>query len=1028
MPQTIPVGGSYSCTVPESLLGEAGDTESDTVTVTAEDDEGNVVTDTDAATFTITDLIPQIAVDKTATPATVPEPGGDVTFTVTVSNDSPEQVTQLTLDDDVYGDLDGHGSCVTPVVLAPVGQPGDTYACTFTEFVTNNAGESSIDIVTASGVDDEGNVVEGSDSATVTVTDSPPTIVVTKTANPTERLEPGGQVFYTMAIENPSSEPVTITTMVDVPYGSLDGQGGCSLPQTIPPGGTYVCSFPTTVTGNAGDLVTDTVTVTGVDDEGTPTSDSDDATVTILDVPPSMDVTKSASPGSVPPPGGEVTFTVSVHNASRAEALTLTSLVDAPYGDVTDPTNPALVATTCSVPQAIASDATYTCSFRVFVPWVAGGSTDVVTATGEDDDGNSITDTDGAYVGPGAPGVTMTKSASPSTLPEPGGLVTFSVTVTADGPGGTLVQGIVDDPYGDVTDPSNTDIVATDCVVPQSIPQGGSYTCSFQAQVTGEPGTYVDTVSVRTPGGTMVDDATVVLTDVLPAGSVTKTASPNPIMEPGRVVTYAIAVANASTAEALELTSLLDDVHGDITDPTNPRIVSTTCTVPQTIAIAATYTCTFDAEAFGDAGQQVTDYVFAATRDNEGNPLDLIDTETVTIEDAPLDFVVTKVPSPPTLPEPGGSVRYGVTVRNMAPEPLQVTDLVDVQGGVPLDLSGQGSCLVTQTIPPGGTYVCSFTRDANGNAGDTVGDTVTATGRDNEGNTEDRSADASVRITAVPPRLTVQKNAIPASVPEPGGAVTYAVTITNTSVATDPITIQTLADSVAGGPFVTPPDLACSVAGSPVSTPFVLQPGAAASCTFGGTVTGDAGASTSDTFRATGVDDEGTAVTGAGSATVPVTDVRPTMTVVKAATPNPVPEPGGTVTFTATVTNTSPETIVVTGIRDDVAGTLAPGTCTPPVAGIAPGGSYVCTWTGVVTGDVGDVQSNIVTVTARDNEGNVVQVSDQEDTVVSDVLPTNRLTKTATPASNARARWQRHVPGACHQHLGGAHPDRLRRR
>ena len=39
--------------------------------------------------------------DKTATPASIPEPGGPVTFSVTITNDSPEQVTQLTIDDDI---------------------------------------------------------------------------------------------------------------------------------------------------------------------------------------------------------------------------------------------------------------------------------------------------------------------------------------------------------------------------------------------------------------------------------------------------------------------------------------------------------------------------------------------------------------------------------------------------------------------------------------------------------------------------------------------------------------------------------------------------------------------------------------------------------------------------------------------------------------------------------------------------------------------------------------------------------------
>ena len=59
-----------------------GDTVSDTVTVTAEDNEGTVVAGSDTAEVVITDVQPSIDLDKSASPASVPEPGGDVTFTV----------------------------------------------------------------------------------------------------------------------------------------------------------------------------------------------------------------------------------------------------------------------------------------------------------------------------------------------------------------------------------------------------------------------------------------------------------------------------------------------------------------------------------------------------------------------------------------------------------------------------------------------------------------------------------------------------------------------------------------------------------------------------------------------------------------------------------------------------------------------------------------------------------------------------------------------------------------------------------
>ena len=52
---------------------------------------------------------------------------------------------------------------------------------------------------------------------------------------------------------------------------------------------------------------------------------------------------------------------------------------------------------TCDVPQTIAAGATYSCSFSGAVSGNAGSShTDIVTASGTDDDGNPVSDEDDA--------------------------------------------------------------------------------------------------------------------------------------------------------------------------------------------------------------------------------------------------------------------------------------------------------------------------------------------------------------------------------------------------------------------------------------------------------------------------------------------------------------------------------------------------------------------------------------------------------------------------------------------------------
>ena len=66
--------------------------ETDTVTASGLDDDGFDVSASDDADVTITDVLPAISLVKTASPLTLPEPGGTFTFSVAVYNDSVEPV------------------------------------------------------------------------------------------------------------------------------------------------------------------------------------------------------------------------------------------------------------------------------------------------------------------------------------------------------------------------------------------------------------------------------------------------------------------------------------------------------------------------------------------------------------------------------------------------------------------------------------------------------------------------------------------------------------------------------------------------------------------------------------------------------------------------------------------------------------------------------------------------------------------------------------------------------------------------
>jgi hypothetical protein len=275
---TIGPRETYECAFTALVMGTVGEGHVNVVTASGTNAYGNHDTASDDATVTIVaDDGPSIEVVKTASPSTLDEPGGSVTFDVTVENTGSGDVTLTSLVDDIHGDLNGQGDCGIGGTIPA----GSSYACSFTVEVTGNAGDSETDTVTATVEDGEGQTAQASDSATVTIEGTPPTITVDKTASPTVLEAPGGVVTFSVSIENTGQEDLTLISLVDDPHGDLDGRGTCSVPQALPVGGAYSCWFTVELFGEVGDSETDTITAVAEDDDGEQGEGSDTATVTI---------------------------------------------------------------------------------------------------------------------------------------------------------------------------------------------------------------------------------------------------------------------------------------------------------------------------------------------------------------------------------------------------------------------------------------------------------------------------------------------------------------------------------------------------------------------------------------------------------------------------------------------------------------------------------------------------------------------------------------------------------------------------
>lgn len=709
---------------------------------------------------------PTVEVTKTALPTSVPEPGDDVTFSVSVHNTTGKSVKLDTLTDSIYGDLDGVGSCDTGgTILA-----GDVYACSFTKAVSGDAGDSHTNVVTASISNADGSASDD-DDATVTVTDVLPQVSLVKTATPGERPEPGGLFTYTLAITNDSDETVTITALSDDKVAPLSQSCLDLIGDTLAAGATVECSFSATHTTVGG--YKNTASVTVQDDDGNSDTDTDDETVRVTDTAPLVTLDKTVDDDAKPEPGGVFTYTLKVTNTS-AESVTISALTD----------DHALSASCLGLIGDVLTPAAFTtCTYQVTFT-DAGTYPNTAVVTVEDDEGTEASDEDDATVTVTdvLPTVSLVKDVvGSSSLPEPGGDFTFKLTIT-----NTSVETVT------VTDLDDTYGLSAECLalIGDSLAPGASVSCTYVV-AHADPDSYPNTATVTVAddeqnAASDSGDASVAVVDVRPTVEVVKSVDDDSKPEPGGTFTFTLTIRNLSD-EAVTITVLDDDyalsqacldLIGDTLAPAGAVGDETSCTYQVQHTTPGIYPNT--------ATVTVTDDDDTSASDE--------DDETVAVVQMDPTITVVKTALPTTVAEPGGSVTYRVDVRNDSNETVWLTSLIDTKFG---DLDGLGSCVAdgSGTIAVGGTYTCTFMGMVVGDAGFVHQNTVVATVIDDDELQASNFDDAIVTITNVPPSVDVDKTANPTSI-YPGETVAFTIVVTNES--DEAVTLVSLTDSIYG--------------------------------------------------------------------------------------------------------------------------------------------------------------------------------------------------------------------------------------
>jgi hypothetical protein len=251
-----------------------------------------------------------------------------------------------------------------------------------------------------------------------------PNITVTKTTGTTGVPETGGSATYTVTMQNNGSIPVTLTSLTDNKYGDIttihaasggfqevtatncvvetptDNPATCGVGGSIAAGGSCSCIFTGTVPpgdfpGNFIDIVTGCA---NNQTNPTPVCKTGTATVPYTDVPQPPTITKTATS---PQCRIDVSYSVVVTNGSAQDTLTLNTLTDDKYGDITvaagaNCTGTCIVSTDCgqasnpggTLPAVIAASGNYSCSFTGRIS-TCNSLTDTVTGTATDNDGRA---------------------------------------------------------------------------------------------------------------------------------------------------------------------------------------------------------------------------------------------------------------------------------------------------------------------------------------------------------------------------------------------------------------------------------------------------------------------------------------------------------------------------------------------------------------------------------------------------------------------------------------------------------------
>ncbi|WP_085666536.1 LapA family giant adhesin [Pseudomonas sp. B39(2017)] len=966
---TIEVGkttGTVTTTAPNDALNGHAPLTNAITGVTGGNYE-NLVADKTPVSTTVTDTVDTINLTLSATNSVAE--GGSITYTATLTNAAGTPVT-VTLCNGAVITIEAGKTTGTVTVDAP---KDDVY---------KDAGKVEATISTATGGNFE-NLVPSTVPAVTEVTDTIDTTTVKLTA--TESAAEGGTVTYTATVGAPvTGSPVTVTLSngqsITIEVGKTTGTVTTTAPNDALTGHTPLTNAITGVTGgNYENLVADK----------TPVS------TTVTDTVDTTNLTLSAT-NSVAE-GGSIIYTATLTNAAGSPVTVTLS-------------NGAVITieagkTTGTVTVAAPADDVYKDAGNVqaTITNASGGNFEnLVTSTTPAV--TSVTDTIDTTT------VKLTATASAAE----GGTVTYTATVGAPVTGSPVTVNLSNGQSITIEVGKTTGTVTT--TAPNDALNGHTPLTNAITNVTG--GNYENLVADKTPVSTTVTD-TVDTTNlslsatgtVAEGGSITYTATltnaaGTPVtvtLSNGAVITIEAGKTTGTVTVAAPADDVYKDagnVHATITNATGGNfenlVTSTTPAVTSVTDTIDTTTVKLTATATAAEGGNVV-YTATVGAPVTGSPVTvtLSNSQSITIEvgkttgtvttTAPNDVLTGHAPLTNAITGVSGG-NYENLVADKTPVSTTVTDTVDTTN---LSLSATG------TVAEGGsiTYTATLTNAA--------GSPVTVT-LSNGAVITIEAGKTTGTVTVPAPADDVYKDAgnVQATITNASGgsfenlvtSTTPAVTSVTDTIDTTTVKLTATSTAAEGGTVTYTATVGAPVTGSPVTVN--LSNGQSITIEVGkttGTVTTTApnDALTGHTPLTNSI----TIVSGGNyenlvadktPVSTTVTDTIDTTNLTLSAT-GTVAE-GGSITYTATLTNAAGTPVTVT-LSNGAVITIEAGKTTGTVTVPAPADD--------VYKDAGNVQATITNASGGNFE-NLVTSTTPAVTSVTDTIDTTTVKLTAT--------------------------------